>query len=48
VAEFQQLALDPLVSPSVVLDGQPFDQRGDLGADRGPSRPVRVGPVAGN
>jgi len=47
VAEFQQLALDRLVSPAVVLGGEPFDQRGDLGADRGPSRPVRVGPLAG-
>jgi hypothetical protein len=30
VAEFQQLALNPLVSPAVVLAGEPFDQRGDL------------------
>src|ERR1022692_4165742 len=43
VAELEQLALDPLVSPAVVLVGEPLDQRGDLGADRRPSRPVRVG-----
>jgi hypothetical protein len=46
VAEFQQLALDPLVSPAVVLGGEPFDQRGDLGADWRPSRSVRVSPLA--
>src|SRR6202035_1054820 len=33
-AELEQLALDPLVSPAVVLSGEPRDQRGDLGADR--------------
>ena len=33
--------LDPLVSPAVVLGGEPLDERGDLGADRRPSRPVR-------
>ena len=44
VAELEQLALDPLVSPAVVLGGEPVDQRGDLRADRRPSRPVRVGP----
>jgi len=48
VAELEQLALDPLVSPAVVLGGEPLDQRGDLGADRRPSCPVRVGPVAGD
>ena len=40
VAELEQLALDPLVSPAVVLGGEPFDERGDLGADRRPSCPV--------
>jgi hypothetical protein len=34
VAGFQQLALDPLVSPAVVLDGEPFGQRGDFPAGR--------------
>ena len=28
VTEFQQFALDPLVSPAVVLGGEPFDERG--------------------
>jgi hypothetical protein len=31
---FEQLALDPLVSPGVVLGGEPFDQRDDIGADQ--------------
>ena len=31
-----------------VLGGEPLDERGDLGADRRPSRPARVGPVAGD
>ena len=44
VAEFERLALDPLVSPAVVLGGEPLDEPCDLGADRRPSRPVRVGP----
>ena len=48
VAELEQLALDPLVSPAVVLGGEPLDRRGDLGADRRPSCPVRVGPLAGD
>jgi len=37
VAELEQFALDPLVSPAVVLGGEPRDQSGDLGADRRPS-----------
>jgi hypothetical protein len=41
VVEFEQFALDPLVSPAAVLGGEPLDQRGDLVADRG--RPVRCG-----
>ena len=48
VAELEQLALDPLVSPAVVLGGEPLDQRCDLGADRWPSCPVGVGPLAGD
>jgi hypothetical protein len=48
VTELEQFALDSHVSPAVVLGGEPFDQRGDLGADRRPSRPVRVGPLAGD
>jgi YCII-related domain len=30
-------------SPAVVLGREPLDQRGDLGTDRRPSRPVRCG-----
>jgi hypothetical protein len=48
IAEFQQFALDPPVSPAVILGGEPLDQRGDIGADRRPSRPMRVGPLAGD
>ena len=48
VTELQQLTLDPLVTPAVVLGGEPPDQRGDLGADRRPTRPVRVGPLPGD
>ena len=32
----------------MVLGGEPLDERGDLGADRWPSRPVRAGPFAGD
>jgi len=39
VAELEQLALDPLVSPPVILAGEPLDQHYDLRADGG--RPVR-------
>ena len=46
VAELEQLALDPLVSPAIVRRGEPLDQPGDLGAGWRPSRPVRVGPLA--
>ena len=48
VAELKQLTLDPPVSPAVVLGREPLDQRGDLGADRRPSRPARVSPLAGD
>jgi hypothetical protein len=48
VAELEQCALDPLVSPAVVLGGEPRDQRGDLGADWRPSCLVGVGPLPGN
>jgi len=44
VAELEQLALDPLIPPAVILGGEPLDQRGNLGADRRPAYPVRVGP----
>ena len=48
VAELEQLALDPLVAPAVVLGGESLDERGDLGADWRPSLPVRVGPLPGD
>jgi hypothetical protein len=34
--------------PAVVVGGEPFDQRGDLGADWRPSRPVGIGPLPGD
>ena len=48
VANLEQFTLDPLVSPAVVLRGEPLDEQGDLGADWRPSRPVRVGPLSGD
>jgi hypothetical protein len=45
VAELEQLALVPLIPPAVIFGGEPLDQRGNLGADRRPSGPVRVGPL---
>ena len=48
VADLQQLTLDPLVAPAVVLGGEPLDQRGNLSAGRRPSRPARLGPLAGD
>jgi hypothetical protein len=48
VAEFEHLALDPLIAPAVVLGGESLDERGDLGADRRPAGPVRVGPLPGD
>jgi hypothetical protein len=34
--------------PAVVVGGESFGQRGDLGADRRPSCPVRAGPLPGD
>jgi len=48
VAGLDQFALDPLVAPAVVLGGESLDQRGDLGAGRRPSGPVRAGPFPGD
>ena len=48
VTELKQLALDSHVSPAAVLGGEQLDERGDLSADRRPSRPVRVRPLAGH
>jgi len=47
-AELEQLALDSLVAPRSVLDSQALDECGDLGADRRPACPVRVGPLPGD
>jgi hypothetical protein len=41
VAELEQLALDALLSPAVVLGGEPLDERRDLSTDGG--RPVGFG-----
>src|SRR2546429_2823920 len=42
LAELEQLALDPLVPPAVVLGGELLDEHGDLGgADCRPYRPLR-------
>jgi len=46
VAELEELALDPLVPPGAVLGGELPGERGDLGADRRPARPVRISPLA--
>ena len=48
MAELEELALDPLVPPAVVLGSEPLDQRGDLGAHRRPPRPGRIGPLPGD
>ena len=48
VAELKQFALDPLIAPAVVLVGESLDERCDLGADRRPACPVRVGPLRGD
>src|SRR4029077_3586836 len=48
VAELEQLALDPLVSPAVVLGGELLDEGGYPGADRRPSCPVGADPLAGD
>ena len=45
MAEFEQLALDPAVSPVRVLPRHPTDQRGDGVVDGWASGPVRVGPL---
>jgi hypothetical protein len=44
VAEVEQLALDPLISPARVLPGHAHDQGGEGVVDRWASGPVGVGP----
>ena len=46
MAELEQLALQPLVSPARVLPRHPHHQGGEHVVDRWPSGPVRVGPSA--
>jgi len=48
VAELEQLTLDPLVAPAVVLGGEALDKRGDLGADRRSACPLRIRPFPGD
>jgi hypothetical protein len=48
VAELEQLAMEPLVSPAIVLGGEPRDESGNPGADRRPSHLVRVGSLPGD
>jgi hypothetical protein len=44
-AELEQFALDPLVSPAVILSGEPPDERSDLRADWRPARAARIAPL---
>jgi hypothetical protein len=48
VAELEQLALDALVAPGLVLAGHPLDQRGDRLVDRWATGAARVGPLLGH
>src|ERR1022692_2371596 len=48
VAELEQFALDPLVSPAAVLGGEPPGQRGDLCAGWRSSCAARIGPLPGD
>ena len=48
VAELEQLALYPLVTPRGVLGGEPLDQPGDPRADRRSAGPVRIRPFPGD
>jgi len=48
VAELEQFALDPLVSPAVVLGGESPDELSDLCADWRSARAARIGPLLGH
>jgi hypothetical protein len=48
VAQAAQPALDPLITPRRVLLGQSYDQSGQVVADRGPARRLRLAPFAGD
>jgi hypothetical protein len=45
MAGLEELGLDPLVPPEVVLGGESLDERGDLSADRRPSLQARIDPL---
>jgi hypothetical protein len=45
IAQAQQLALNPLVSPAGILPGHALHLRGERGIDRRPAAPARVGPL---
>src|SRR6266536_5850587 len=47
VSELEQLTLNPLVAPAVVLPGHPFDQPGDRLVDGRTPVPVWRGPLRG-
>ena len=46
--DLEQLALDALVAPALVLAGHPFDQRGYFRVDRWATEAIRVGPLLGH
>ena len=48
VTELEQLTLDPLVSPAVVLGGEALDQRNNLPADRRSACSLWIRPFPGN
>src|SRR6476469_7415146 len=45
VAEFEQLALEPPISPGRIVRRHPRDQRGEDVVDRWAAEPVRIGPL---
>ena len=48
MTELEQLTLDPLVPPAVVLGGEALDQRDNLPADRRSACPLRIRPFPGD
>jgi hypothetical protein len=48
MAELEQLALDALVSPRLVLSGHPFDQRNDRVVEGRATSAMGVGPFPGH
>jgi hypothetical protein len=47
VAELAQFAFDALVTPGLVLSGQPLDQRGDGVVEGWATGAIRMGPLLG-